>query len=120
MDYKFINPEYLNSVSEGNPEIVIEIIELFKTQREEIYREMLSHLAEKDYKSLGFLAHKAKSSVSIMGMNNLAIMLKNFELQSKDGIDSSNYESYIERFRYETGEAVKELEDFIDKELKIK
>ena len=38
---------------------------------------MKSLLAEKNYNSLGLLAHKAKSSVAIMGMNDLADMLKN-------------------------------------------
>ena len=48
-----------------------------------------------------------------MGMNDLAQMLKTFELQAKEGKESQLYDSYIKRFKRETGEAVIELEDLI-------
>ena len=102
MDYKFINMEYLDSVSGGDPEIISEIVIMFKNQAIEIYNEMKSHLSGKNYKSLGLLAHKAKSSVAIMGMNDLTLMLKTFELQAKEGKESELYESYITRFKTET------------------
>jgi HPt (histidine-containing phosphotransfer) domain-containing protein len=114
MDYKFIKMEYLNSVSEGDPEIIREIFIIFKDQAVEIYNEMILHLTEKNYSLLGFLAHKAKSSVAIMGMDDLSQMLKTFELQAKQDKDPELYESYITRFKVETDEAVKELENYIN------
>jgi HPt (histidine-containing phosphotransfer) domain-containing protein len=117
MDYKFIKTDYLDSVSGGDREIIYEIVAMFKEQSVEIYNEMKSLLAEKNYTSLGLLAHKAKSSVAIMGMNNLAEMLKAFELQAKEGKESHLYESYLTRFKSDTEEAVKELEDLINNRL---
>ena len=114
MDYKFINTEYLDSVSGGDPEIIREIVIIFKDQVIEIYNEMKSHFSAKNYNSLGLLAHKAKSSASIMGMNDLALMLKTFELQAREGKKSELYESYITRYKTETEAAVKELEDLIN------
>jgi HPt (histidine-containing phosphotransfer) domain-containing protein len=113
MDYKFIKMEYLDSVSGGDPEIINEIVILFKDQSAEIYNEMKSRLESKNYTSLGLLAHKAKSSVAIMGMNGLAEMLKTFELQAREGKEPQLYEHYLERFKSETEEAVRELEDLI-------
>jgi HPt (histidine-containing phosphotransfer) domain-containing protein len=118
MDYKFINTEYLDSVSGGDPEIICELVNLFKEQSAEISGEMQSLLKAKNYKSLGLLAHKAKSSVSIMGMNDLAIMLKIFELQAREEKEPHLYESYITRFRTETLAAISELEDLVNKYLK--
>jgi HPt (histidine-containing phosphotransfer) domain-containing protein len=118
MDYKFINMEYLDSVSGGDPEVINEIVGLFRTQALEIYTEMKGHLKAKNYKSLGLLAHKAKSSVAIMGMSELAEMLKSLELKAKEESETELYESYLERFRSETQEAVKELDDVISKRLK--
>jgi HPt (histidine-containing phosphotransfer) domain-containing protein len=118
MDYKFIKTDYLDSVSGGDSEIINEIVAMFKEQSVEIYNEMKSLLAEKNYNSLGLLAHKAKSSVAIMGMNDLADMLKIFELNAKAGKDSHLYESYLTRFKSDTEEAVKELEDLINSRLK--
>jgi hypothetical protein len=45
-------------------------------------------------------------------------MLKNFELQAKEGRDTDLYESYIAKFRDETDEAVKELDDLVNNRLK--
>ena len=118
MNYKLINTKYLDSVSGGDDEIIHEIVDLFRDQVSEIYNEMKSLLEEKNYHSLGLLAHKAKSSVAIMGMNDLATMLKTFELQAKEGKDSDLYGSYIARFRDETKIAVSELEDLVKNPLK--
>lgn len=118
MDYKYINTGYLESVSAGDAEIIKEIVELFTEQVVEVYDEMKSLYAAKDYQHLGLLAHKVKSSVSIMGMNDLANMLKTFELQAKDGAQAENFMTYIERFKTETDMAVKELEDLVKRRLK--
>ncbi len=113
MNYKFISTEYLDSVSGGDPEIIREIVDLFRDQIIEMHNEMRSLLKEKNYHSLGMLAHKAKSSVSIMGMKDLADMLKNFELEAKEGKYPDRYKTYIERFFKETKIAVTELDDLV-------
>ena len=110
MDYKFIKTEYLNSVSGGDLEIMSEIVVMFKDQSVEIYNEMNSSLAVNNFSMIASLAHKAKSSVLIMGMNDLANMLKTLELLAREGQESDLYKSFIERFRTETDEAVTELE----------
>ena len=118
MEYKFINTEYLDSVSGGDSEMIREIVDLFKEQVVEFHNEMKSLLKKKNYYSLGLLAHKAKSSVAIMGMSELATMLKTLELQAKEGQESEKYQSYVDKFRNDTLEAVKELDDLIINGLK--
>lgn len=119
MEYKYINTEYLDSVSGGDNSIMIEIIDMFREQADEMHNEMRMLLAEKNYSNLGLLAHKAKSSVAIMGMADLAFMLKTFELQAKEGKESEKYESYVKRFGDETAEAMKELDDLVKFKLNI-
>lgn len=111
MEYKYINTEYIDSVSAGDNSIIIEIIDMFREQVGEMYNEMKILLAEKNYYNLGLLAHKAKSSVAIMGMADLAMMLKTFELEAKEGKEPEKYESYVNRFRVETSLALIELDD---------
>jgi HPt (histidine-containing phosphotransfer) domain-containing protein len=113
MDYKLIQLEILETVSEGDPEIVREIVDIFKAQSTEIYEEMKILLSHEKYDELGLLAHKAKSSVAIMGMTDLATMLKTFEIQARKGIDPLMYESYIERFKSDVDASLIELEDLI-------
>jgi HPt (histidine-containing phosphotransfer) domain-containing protein len=117
MDYKFINMEYLDSVSGGDPSIIDEIVVMFKDQSVEIYNEMKAHLAKQNYTALGLLAHKAKSSVAIMGMDDLAQMLKTFELQAREGKEPQLYEHYLERFKSETDAAIVELNDLASNRL---
>jgi len=115
MDYKFINTEYLQSISGGDHEITLELVNIFREQSGEIYNEMKSKLSDRNFIFLGQLAHKAKSSAAIMGMNELATLLKTFELQAKEGKESELYESYISKFKSDTDAALIELEDFLNK-----
>jgi HPt (histidine-containing phosphotransfer) domain-containing protein len=114
MSFKFINTEYLDTVSGGDKEIIREIAEIFRDQVLEIVGEMKSLRAKNDFHSLGMLAHKAKSSVAILGMVELANMLKTFEHEGKEGTNKENYDLYIERFENEAGQAVEELESYIN------
>lgn len=113
MEYKYINPEYLQSVSGGDMSIISEIVDIFREQSSEAYGQMLTYLKAGDHHNLGMLAHKVKSSVTIMGMNDLAAMLKTFEMEAKEGRETGSYLSYIERFRKETEIALIELEHLI-------
>ena len=113
MKYEFINTEYLETVSGGDKGIVVELVGIFRDQVPEIVNEMRTLFAKGDYYSLGLLAHKAKSSVAIMGMNDLAGMLKTFELEGKEGKNKENYLTYIEKYEREAVLAVAELENYI-------
>ena len=115
MDYKFINPEYLESVTGGEISIVTELVDMFKEQVVEIHAEMESLYSQNEHRQLGLLAHKAKSSVAIMGMSALADMLKAFELSAKAGEGSEMYETYINKFHDDTQAAVIELDEYLSK-----
>jgi HPt (histidine-containing phosphotransfer) domain-containing protein len=113
MNYKFINTEYIVTVSGGDNEIIRELVTMFSDQVLEIADEMRNLLKAGDYYNLGLVAHKAKSSVAIMGMADLAAILKNFELQAKAGESKEMYDSYINRYESDTAGAVKELDEYV-------
>jgi HPt (histidine-containing phosphotransfer) domain-containing protein len=113
MNYKYINTEYLETVTGGSKETLSELVGIFRDQVFEIADEMKSLHAKNDFYSLGMLAHKAKSSVAIMGMNDLAIMLKTFEIEGREGKNKENYKSYIDRYEIEAVQALEELENYI-------
>jgi HPt (histidine-containing phosphotransfer) domain-containing protein len=100
---------YLRDMSGGNTELVLEMINIFKDQVVEFGREMDQHLEKKEYELLGKLAHKAKSSVSIMGLQDLAKELKNLENMAREGRKVQSYPGIIARFKKVTSEAVEEL-----------
>ena len=113
MEYKFINTEYIVTVSGGDKDIIKELVDMFSDQVLEIAAEMRKLLGSGDYYNLGLLAHKAKSSVAIMGMADLAALLKKFELQAKAGDEKEKYDSYITRYESDTAGAVEELGVYI-------
>jgi HPt (histidine-containing phosphotransfer) domain-containing protein len=113
MDYEYIKTEYLEMVAGGDPGLLKELVSMFKDQVAEFNHEMKGLFEEKNYKALGNLAHKAKSSVAIMGMDSLANMLRTFELQATEDKNSDMYESYIQRFENDTKCALDELDSLI-------
>jgi HPt (histidine-containing phosphotransfer) domain-containing protein len=106
---------YLKNMSGGSPEIVKEMIGIFVEQANEYIRDMQKHLDEKDYLSLGKLAHKAKSSISIMGMTDLATDLKTLELLTKDNAEIESYPGFVSKFLTQTKQAIIELEEVASK-----
>jgi len=113
VEYKYINISYIESVTGADKEIVSELVDLFRVQVDEISREMKSLLEKKDYYSVGLLAHKAKSSVAIMGMSEMAALLKTFELEAKESVNSEKYASYIISFETDTKKALVELDSYL-------
>lgn len=100
---------YLKNMTDENPELIQEMINIFTGQIDEYIGEMNSLYGLKNWNGLSRLAHKAKSSVAIMGMANLAEMLKEFELNAKDQLHIDKYPEYIHRFTVDCNTACKEL-----------
>ncbi|MBN2213715.1 MAG: Hpt domain-containing protein [Bacteroidales bacterium] len=106
-----VDLSYLREMSGGNQSLILEMIDIFKNQVKEFSEGLETHYEKKEFEKLGKLAHKAKSSVSIMGLNDLASDLKRLELSAKAGKEQEKYQSIINRFKLDTTEAVKELEE---------
>jgi len=103
---------YLLNIAEGKNELIIEMIDIFVDQVGEFKSEMQDLYNKKDYDSLGKLAHKAKSSVAIMGMDYLAQKLKELELLCNEGVNSNMYPELISIFVSETELAIGELQKY--------
>ena len=103
---------YLKTMSDNNQELIQEMIDIFESQVEEFGEEMQQLLDNKDYEALGKLAHKAKSSVAIMGMDDLSFKLKELELMVKREENKNEYQSYVDLFKTDCQEAIDELEIF--------
>jgi len=100
-------------MSAGNKDLILEMIGIFKTQVDEFTQGLDEHYKKKEFELLGRLAHKAKSSISIMGLNDLANELKNFENLAKAGEEVEKYPSFIASFKKQTSEAIDELDEVI-------
>jgi HPt (histidine-containing phosphotransfer) domain-containing protein len=96
--FTYADLTYLESMSMGSNELIIEMIQLFIDQLPEFTEGLTEHLKNGDYMALGALAHKAKSSVAVMGMESLATDLKTLEISAKSGVDTDQYPVLVKRF----------------------
>ena len=108
------NLTYLKGMSGDNSEIIKEMIGIFIEQVQEISEAMNTSLNNKDYITLGKLAHKAKSSVSIMGMEELSTKLKELEHNASEGKNIESYAVIVQKFESDCAEAIGELNTFIN------
>jgi HPt (histidine-containing phosphotransfer) domain-containing protein len=105
-----IDLSYLREMSGGNKPLILEMITIFTSQVKEFGEDMEHLYSSNQYQQLGKLAHKAKSSVSIMGLTDLAKNLKDLENSAGEGRNTETYPVIINRFKSITADAVKELE----------
>jgi len=101
---------YLLSITDGNKELFLEIIDIFVIQVEEIWIEMQVLFDKQEFELVGNLAHKAKSSVAIMGMENMAGDLKKLELFCHEKVNLEMCQSIIINFKTECLQVIQELE----------
>jgi len=112
---RFTNLDYLNEITGGDPEVTQEFIQMFFDQLIEFRTGMTSYLAEKKWKELGELAHKAKSSVMTFGMNDLGHRLKELQLKTQRLEDIETYPEYVDEFMNTMAQAEEELKEEMKK-----
>ncbi len=108
---KLVNLDYLNEISDGNADFIIDLIEMFFKQIPEYQIYLLDLYKKKDWVNLGKLAHKAKSAILMVGMEELAGDLKKLEENAKEGININEYHEIIVKFVRESNLAIKELKE---------
>ena len=80
---KIIDLSYLREMSGNNKDIMVEMVEIFIEQNPEFTEGISNYFENKQWTELGAVAHKAKSSVRIMGMDELGDCLEKIEHYSK-------------------------------------
>ena len=102
--------EYLKTMSGGDSKFIREMIALFREQVDEYTQMMPDLLNRKKYLDLSKLAHKAKSSVAVMGMRDVAELLKELEILASEEKEVERYEAMVSEFIEKSHAAVIELE----------
>ena len=103
------NLTYLRTITDGNKAIIREMIEMFLIQVPVFIQNMHKFYEDKNYVALGKEAHKAKSSLQIMGMTELEAEMKTLLLKTIAGTEVESYPTYINNFVSQCDTAVVEL-----------
>ena len=112
MKTRYIDLQYLNEISGGKKELLIEMIEIFNSEVPGYVKLMDEYCKIQNWMALGKLCHKAKASASIMGMKQLCDELKNLELLTIEEKDTQLYPSYIRSIDIHFNNAREELNQF--------
>ena len=105
----YINLNYLESIAGGDPDIIEEMKDIFISQVPEFIENLNKYLIEGQFIELGKEAHKAKSSVMIMGMEELGKDLKALQLATIAGTNEDTYQKYVKEFEVQCLGAIEEL-----------
>jgi HPt (histidine-containing phosphotransfer) domain-containing protein len=100
---------YLKTITEGNKEILREMIEIFLMEVPVYISNLNNYYHSGQFEALGREAHKAKSSLQIVGMTELEKEMKIIELKVQEGADLEGCINYIRHFEIQTQEAIQEL-----------
>ena len=114
MSVNITNLEYLLNVTGGESSLMEEMINIFIEQSEEYLTEIKILFEEKEWIKLAALAHKAKSSVAMVGLEELKSDLTEFEIKLKAGEDVDSYKNYVDKFISSYNQAVIELNHYLD------
>ncbi|TKG90680.1 Hpt domain-containing protein [Puteibacter caeruleilacunae] len=102
---------YLREVAGDESLVIKEMLELFIAQVPEFTTNLRRHLANEEYIALGKEAHKAKSSVLVVGMEDMGKKLKRLQLMTEQGDNINDYPAYVDDFINSCNQAVEELEE---------
>jgi HPt (histidine-containing phosphotransfer) domain-containing protein len=105
-----IDLTYLESVTDGDKDLIKELIDIFKLQVPEYLDEFKAAYDAKDIVTLGKIAHKAKSSVAIMGLTDLADKLRELEEFGRESDFKPEYQEYIDAFKLACTDAIEQLD----------
>lgn len=103
---------YLKTMSEGDKNFIAEMISIFKEQVLEYQTMMPDLLAAGDFINLSKLAHKAKSSVAVMGMTDTAELLRELQIVAAEKDDKSEIPGFVDKFIGDCNLALTELETY--------
>ena len=81
---------------------------------DEILQKFSTALEKNDVQQISTTAHLAKSSVKVMGINNIAEKMLELEQSAKQNINQNSYKQIIEYFRQNIPAALNELSQEIE------
>ena len=87
--YEYIDMSYLEELALGSDDFKVEMIESFLKSTPDSITKMKEAIAEANWKMVGVVAHKLKTSFSFVGMENMVQLSR--EIQDA-GLEAQNIE----------------------------
>jgi HPt (histidine-containing phosphotransfer) domain-containing protein len=111
--FKYVKLNYLEELSNGNKDFMIEIINIFVQQVPEFILNMNNFLKDGNYDSLIREAHTAKSSALVFKMEETAEVLKKIEITANEN-NKNSVSALITKADNGLKMACRELTDYLE------
>lgn len=111
----YINLNYLRAIADEETYVIRMILELFIEQVPEFIQNLNAFYEAGNYDALGKEAHKAKSSLQILGMTDLENDMKILIKKTIEGTDVGSYPGHIRNFEIQCTGALTEIEAELSK-----
>lgn len=105
---------YLNQIFQGNQEPIKQVIQLFLEKVPQYIDEMEKCVEKQDFFSLHPLAHKAKSSITMLGLKSMEQQVINIEEDSRKHRNQAGLGDLVQELRAECEIVIKQLNCFLD------
>jgi len=107
--FKHLDLTYIETVGNNDTKFKKELIEIFIEQLPKLSKELLTNLETNNYELLSAIAHKAKSSVAIFGIETLRKDMEKLENDAKEGKNDEEYRKLVDRFEEISIEVLEEI-----------
>jgi HPt (histidine-containing phosphotransfer) domain-containing protein len=104
-----IDLSYLKDITDGNTEIMLEMVDLILEQTPVHIQELLNHLENKDWKKLGAEAHKVKPLFSYVGLTDLKELSQQIEDSGKKEKNLDQLPELIDELKTEFNDVKQQL-----------
>lgn len=104
---------YLNQVFQGNKQMINNIITMFIKQVPEYIHEMEECVVRADLEALHPLAHKAKSSIAMLGLKNMEQIILEIEHNSRNNMNSDELPNLVKKASAEVKGVTSRLEQVL-------
>lgn len=95
---KLYDLDYLRRISDNNKEFIHEMVQTFVTTMPPVLREMDEAVLEKNWERLSRLAHKVKPTFTLMGLEDLKVLVVFIETNSAVGNDLDEVKKVTREF----------------------
>ncbi len=105
---------YLNQVFQGNKQMINQIISMFIKQVPTYFNQMEECIVRAEYSALHPLAHKAKSSIAMLGLKEMETLVLEIERSSKTGQNTEQLAELVKQVNAECSQVKTTLEQIIN------
>jgi len=116
--YAIINPDHLYSLSRGNNAFIKDIVQLFLDQNPLELSEIEKAIDQQNYASISSIAHKMKTSVGFIGIEQLLAPLNKLEKLAISQGNTNDINSLFSEVKITCQKAIGELTVFL-KEIEV-